>query len=141
MELPKLTVDTDLRNNMCFGCGSANLQGLHMQFTDTRGMTARGEFTPAESHQGWPGYVHGGILMTALDEIIGCVCHINNIFTVTAKIEARLKSMARIGEPLVLTAEIVKKTSRTLEVEARMKRKDGSPVAEASSVQFVIQPQ
>ncbi len=140
MDIPQLTFERIDKHDMCFGCGSANLEGLHMKFLKKDGMAAEGEYTPAESHQGWPGYVHGGILMTALDETIGWVCHLNQLYTVTAKIEVRLKSMARIGEPLVLNAEIVKKTSRTLEVEARMERRDGSVVAEASSLQFIARP-
>jgi acyl-CoA thioesterase FadM len=48
--------------------------------------------------------------------------------------------MARNGEPLVVTACIIERTSRTLEVQAKITRKDGSVVAEASSIQFIIQP-
>ncbi len=76
--------------------------------------------------------------MAAIDESIGWATFQKHIFSVTAKIDIRLRSMARIGEPLTIVARIAKQTSRTLEVEVQMKRQDGSLVAEASSVQFIV---
>ena len=139
--MPKLSLLKLEANNMCFGCGKANEHGLKMKFCQEDADTVNGEFIPNENHQGWPGYVHGGILITAMDEVIGWAAHFKNIYTVTAKIEVRLKSMARIGDPLIVSAHITKKTKRTLEIEAKIKRKDDSIVAEASSIQFIMQPQ
>ncbi len=122
---------------MCFGCGKENPHSLKMRFYK-EGDIAKAEFIPTEYHQGWPGHVHGGALMAAIDEGIGWETYQKNIYSVTAKIEIRLRSMARIGEPLTITAHIAKQTSRTLEVEAQVTRQDGSTVAEASSVQFIV---
>jgi acyl-coenzyme A thioesterase PaaI-like protein len=141
MDVPKLSLEKVETNAMCFGCGKANQHGLKMKFYQEDAEAVKSEFIPDENHQGWPGYVHGGILMTAMDEGIGWAAHFKNIYTVTAKIEVRLKSMARIGEPLIVNARITKQTKRTLEVEAKIKRKDDSIVAEASSIQFIMQPQ
>jgi acyl-coenzyme A thioesterase PaaI-like protein len=102
------------------------------------GEAAKAEFVPTEFHQGWPDYVHGGVLMAAIDEAIGWVVFQKKIYSVTAKIEVRLKSMARVGEPLIVRAHIAKQTRRTLEVEVDMRRQDGSLVAEASSVQYIV---
>ncbi len=138
MEIPELNnLPKAFENNMCFGCGKANPIGLKLK-PHLEGDTARAEFVPTEYHQGWPGYVHGGVLMAVLDESIGFITFMNHIYNVTAKMDLRLKSMARIGEPLIVSARITKKTKRLLEVEANLKRRDGSIVAEASSVQFVV---
>lgn len=77
--------------------------------------------------------------MAVMDEAIGWVTVFNNLYTVTAKIEVRLKSMAHIGEPLAVSATISRQTKRLAEVEAQIKRKDDSIVAEANSVQFIVQ--
>ena len=140
MDVPKLSFEKVETFDMCFGCGKANKHGLKMKFYQEDNEIAKSEFIPNENHQGWPGYVHGGILMTAMDEGIGWACLLKNIYTVTAKIEVRLKSVARIGEPLTISACITKQTRRTLEVEAKIKRKDDSVVAEALSIQFITQP-
>ncbi|OGO16934.1 MAG: hypothetical protein A2Z02_03225 [Chloroflexi bacterium RBG_16_48_7] len=140
MEIPKLNLEKVENNGMCFGCGKANERGFKLEFHQD-GNAARAVFTPTEYHQGWPGFVHGGALMTVIDEAIGWAAHFAGIFTVTAKIEIRIKSMARIGEQLVVSAAIAKQTRRTLELVADIKRIDGSVVAEASSIQFITQSQ
>lgn len=137
MDMPHLSLAKFDKNPMCFGCGKENPHSLKMRFYKD-GDVAKSEFLPTEYHQGWPGHVHGGALMAAIDESIGWTTFQKNIYSVTAKIEIRLRSMARIGEPLTIVASIVKQTSRTLEVEVQVKRQDDSMVAEASSVQFVV---
>ncbi len=122
---------------MCFGCGRENPHSLKMTFTQDGDLT-KSEFVPTECHQGWPDYVHGGVLMAAIDESIGWATYHANVYTVTAKIEIRLKSMARVGVPLILISRIAKQTSRTLEVEVQITRHDGSIVAEASSIQYIV---
>jgi acyl-coenzyme A thioesterase PaaI-like protein len=138
MEIPKLNLEKVENNQMCMGCGKANTHGFKLEFRQD-GKTALAYFTPSPYHQGWPGFAHGGALMTVMDEAIGWACHFAGIFTVTAKIEIRIKSMASIGEPLIVSATIAKQTRRTLELEADIKRPDGSVVAEASSIQFITQ--
>jgi len=140
MEIPKISLGEIENNSMCFGCGKSNQYGFKLQFKQD-GDGVKSDFTPTEYHQGWPGFTHGGAMMTVLDEAIGWAAHIKSIPAVTAKIEIRLKSMARIGEPLIVSGRIVRQTRRTLDVEADIKRPDGSIVAEASSVQFIMDVQ
>lgn len=137
MEIPELHLEKVKENPMCFGCGKANPQSLKMKLVRKDG-TAKGEFLPTEYHQSWPGHVHGGALLAALDEGIGWAAFAQNIYAVTAKIDVKLKSMARIGEPLIISANVTRQTSRTVEVEARMNRTDGSVVAEASALLFIV---
>jgi acyl-coenzyme A thioesterase PaaI-like protein len=136
MEIPKINLEKMDSNDMCFGCGKKNEHGFQLKFRH-EGRTATAEFTPMEFHQGWPGFVHGGAMMAVLDEAIGWATHFEDLFTVTAKIEIRIKSMARVGEKLIVSATIVKETTRTTEMEATLKRLDGSIVAEATSLQFI----
>ncbi len=136
MEIPQLSLQTINDNSMCLGCGKSNQHGFKLKFV-VEADNVSAEFTPKEHHQGWPGFTHGGALMIVLDEAIGWATFVKNIYAVTAKIEIRIRSMARIGEPLTVTAFVKKQTSRTLEVEANIKRQDGSVVAEASSLQFI----
>ena len=137
MEIPELHLEKIKGNPMCFGCGKSNPHSLKMSFFKD-GETGKAEFLPNEYHQSWPGHVHGGALMAALDEGIGYATFSKGIYAVTAKIEIRLKSMALIGEPLIVSSHITKQTSRTVEVEARINRRDGSVVAEASALLFIV---
>ena len=139
MDMPRLSLKkVEKSEGMCFGCGENNPHSLKLKFVQD-GDSARAEFIPDKYHQGWPDFVHGGILMTAMDEAIGWMTVFKNLYTVTAKIEVRLKSMARIGESLIVHASITKQTKRTAEVEAQIARPDGSIIAEATSLQFIVQ--
>ena len=137
MDLPKLTLQKADRNDMCFGCGKDNPVGLHLKFYE-EGDTVKAEFVPNENHQSWPGYVHGGVLSVILDEAIGKACFREKAYCVTAQLDICIKSMARIGEPLIASGHITRRSKRLFETEAELRRKDGTIVAEASSLQFVV---
>jgi acyl-coenzyme A thioesterase PaaI-like protein len=137
MEVPELHLEKIKYNPMCFGCGKENPHSLKMSFFEDNG-AIKAEFMPTECHQSWPGHVHGGALMTALDEGIGRALFNKGIWAVTAKIEIKLKSMARIGEPLIVSTQITRQTSRTVEVEAQLNRRDSSLVAEAKALFFKV---
>jgi hypothetical protein len=58
--------------NICFGCGGANARGMKLTFEqDGNTKRIRGAFKLAAEYQGGPGFIHGGIIATVLDEA-GC---------------------------------------------------------------------
>jgi len=137
MEIPQLSLEKVGGNPMCFGCGKENPHSLKLNFHE-EGDGVKADFVPSECHQSWPGFVHGGVMMAVLDEAIGWASFIKNIYCVTAKIEVRLRTMGKIGEHLIVTARIDRQSKRTLDMSAEIKRPDGTIVAEASSVQFIV---
>lgn len=58
------------RDNTCFGCGSSNPNGLRMEFYGNSSMVFA-ELDVPDYMAGWNGVVHGGILSTMLDEVMG----------------------------------------------------------------------
>src|SRR4051794_7815661 len=54
-------------HELCFGCGLANLFGLQLELEPSDGGVA-GRFFVKQDHQGPPGFAHGGVIATALDE-------------------------------------------------------------------------
>ena len=134
---PQISLDIDRGYRMCFGCGPDNPIGLKLSF-QWDGKTARAEFTPGEVHQGWSGLVHGGIITCLLDEAMGYAAVFSGVYGVTAKMQVRLRRIALVGEPLVITSSIIKKTKRLIEAEAAVSLKDGTPIAEGTSTQFVV---
>ena len=55
-------------HEFCFGCGQANLFGLQLELDARDDGSVAGRFFVKQDHQGPPGYAHGGVLATALDE-------------------------------------------------------------------------
>ncbi len=123
--------------NKCFGCGQDNPIGLKLRFHYDKDR-AEAEFTPEELHQGWPGIVHGGIIFTLLDEAMGYALYPQQVNCVTAKAEARFRRPAMIGETLVVSSEVTRKTKRLVEVKASIALKDGTIVAEGTALMYVI---
>lgn len=136
---PRIPLNTDRGYSMCFGCGQKNPIGLKLSF-QWDGKTARAEFTPGELYQGWSGSVHGGIIICLLDEAMAYAAVFSGVNCVTAKMQVRLKRLALVGEPLVITSSIIKKTKRLVETEAAVSLKDGTPIAGGTATQFVVSP-
>ena len=134
---PQISIEMVKATNMCFACGKDNPIGLKLRF-DWDGKTARADFTPSELHQGWSGIVHGGIITCLLDEAMSYASLFEKLNTVTARLQIRIKRPIQIGEPLSVTGNITKKTRRLVETKATLSLKDGTPVAEATATQFVL---
>ena len=134
---PKISLETRKEYKMCFGCGDSNPIGLKLKFK-WDGRTARAEFTAAEIHQGWSGYVHGGITSCVLDEAMGWTAMYAGYNNVTAKMQTRFRRMIPIGETCLVSCSIARQTSRLIETEAKITSGDGTVYAEATSTQFII---
>lgn len=133
----QISIDTEKSLAMCFGCGKENPIGLKLNFRWDNN-TARAEFTPNESHQGWSGIAHGGIISSLLDEAMSNAPYFEGIPCLTAKMEVRIRCPAPIGEPLIITSSITRKTRRLVETGATIVLKDGTTVAESTATMFII---
>ncbi len=136
VSLPQVWIDI-ARIDKCFGCGPNNPIGLKLKF-QWDGKAATTEFTPGEAYQGWAGIVHGGILSVILDEAMAYAAFFEGLPSVTAEAHVKLKKPAKVGEPLVISACLTRKTRRLIESAATIHLKDGTLVAEGSATQIVI---
>lgn len=136
--IPKVTLNADLDEGYCFGCGRNNPIGLKLKFIRD-GDTIRTEFTPERTHQGWPGLLHGGILGTLLDEAMSNIAYATGNTCLTASINIRVHRPIKVGVPLVVTARITRHGRRLIETEGRACLEDGTVVAESTAKQFVAQ--
>lgn len=122
----------------CWGCGVDNPIGLRLKFKRD-GDIASAEFTPTEDHQGWPGYIHGGIISGLLDEAVAYPAYYSGYYCVTAKMETRFKKSAAPGQRLLITARTTGVRDRTLEAEAEIKLDDGTLIAHAKATMFIME--
>jgi uncharacterized protein (TIGR00369 family) len=136
VEIPKVTLNADLDEGYCFGCGRNNPIGLKLRFTRD-GDSVLTEFTPDRAHQGWPGLLHGGILGTLLDEAMSNAAYATGSTCLTASITIRLRQPVRVEVPLVITARVTRHRKRLIETAGEVRLKDGTVVAESTAKQFV----
>jgi len=136
--LPRVSLDTDLNEGLCFGCGCNNPIGLKLSFT-WDGDTLRTEFTPDKAHQGWPGLLHGGILACLLDEAMSNAAYATGNTCLTASINIRLRQPVKVEESLVVTARITRHRKKLIETAGQVCLKDGTIVAESTAKQFIAE--
>lgn len=136
---PRVSIDAEDEYTLCFGCGRDNPIGLKLKF-EWDGKTARAEFIPTEFYQGWPGVVHGGIILCLLDEAMSWVVLFEGAHCITAKIEAKLSRPASLNETLVVMASVTRKTRKLIETKAAVSLPDGTLIAEGAATQFIAQP-
>jgi acyl-coenzyme A thioesterase PaaI-like protein len=136
--LPKVTLNSNLDEGMCFGCGMNNPLGLKLKFTRD-GDILKTEFTPGKEYQGWPGLLHGGILGCLLDEAMSNAAYATGYTCVTASMTLRQKQPIKVETPLVITARISRHRSRLIETEGRVCLQDGTVVAESTAKQFIAE--
>ena len=87
--------------NECFVCGPDNPIGLHLVFRLEDGACVS-EFTPGPNHVGYPGVVHGGMIYSALDDVMANWLYLRGARAYTARCEIRYREPAAPGERLLL---------------------------------------
>lgn len=114
----------------CFVCGKNNPQGLKLSFQYSEGRMETNLVIP-QWLQGWDGVLHGGILATLLDEVMVKLAQHQGLKAVTARLNIRYKNPARIGEKILLSAEITKVAKKLVFTHAFAQGEDQRLLAEA----------
>lgn len=116
---------------MCFGCSDRNPIGLKLKFK-MDGEKCRTEFTAGDVHQGWNGYVHGGLIAALLDETMAWWLWLKGISIMTAEMTTRYSLGIPVKQKLVVESwcEGVKR-DRIFEMAAHIILPDGNVAARA----------
>lgn len=124
--------------NGCFVCGPGNPVGLRLVFRLESGSCVS-EFTPGRDHVGYPGVVHGGMIYSALDDVMANWLHLRGARAYTARCEIRYREPAAPGETLLLSGRPTARKRRVVKMEATATRaSDGKVVATAAATFVVI---
>ena len=102
---------------MCFGCGSENPVGLHLDIESGGGLAAS-EWTVTENYVGWDNMLHGGILSLIADEVMGHVVDLKREKIVTAHLEVDFIVPIRLGDTLRCEAKVCSTGHRSVRTEA-----------------------
>jgi acyl-coenzyme A thioesterase PaaI-like protein len=121
-------------HDLCFGCGQANLFGLQLELEPRDDGGASGRFFVKQDHQGPPGWAHGGIMATALDEAMSLLAHHVGDYPLTARLEIDLRAPAPVGAFVVVDADVETVEGRRLTLRASAKTDAGELLATATGV-------
>lgn len=117
----------------CFGCGKDNPIGLHldMRIVDDH---CEAVFIPKKEHESYGDRMHGGLVMTLLDEVMGdYVLRTVGKPAYTAKMDIRFRHAVPLGQPLTITGWITERRGRLYVTEGHVTMADGTVAAEATA--------
>ncbi len=99
--------------NLCFGCGSGNARGMKLLFErDAARQRTVGRFRLGAEYQGPPGFIHGGIIATVLDEAMGKVSRFFDVRTVTAELTVEYLRPVRVGQEIAVEGYLKERKGR-----------------------------
>jgi uncharacterized protein (TIGR00369 family) len=138
-------------NSICFGCGPANAQGLHIRsFAQDDGSgEVVAAWTPQPHHQAFPGMLNGGIIGTLLD----CHCNWTAAYhlmkqagaeqpgcTVTADYAIKLRRPTPAADQVFLSAHVVESSADRATVEGTLKDSAGNVCATCRGTFVAVKP-
>ena len=125
-------------NSWCFACGKDNPIGLKLEM-NIIGNKSIAYFTPQKCHESYGDRMHGGLISTLLDEVMG-----NFVFrkegrpAYTADIEIRFRDSVLIGETIKIEGWITKHRGRLFLTQGCITKADGTIAAEANAKMMLM---
>jgi acyl-coenzyme A thioesterase PaaI-like protein len=125
------------RAKRCFVCGPNNPIGLHIVFR-LDDEVCRAEFVPSENHCGWDGVTHGGILYSALDDVMANWIFLQGMRGFTAKCEVRYREELAVGTRVRLEGRMLQRRGRLIQLEGLALRDSDGAVIARSTASFML---
>ena len=130
------------RKNHCFGCGHDNPQGMRLKFSlDEESRQAICHFKLSRKYTGPPGYAHGGIIATILDEAMGKVNKFRNVLALTGSMEIKYLKPVPLGQPLTVTSSEQSVDGRRHINMAEISNAKGEVLARSTGTFIAIDPE
>jgi acyl-coenzyme A thioesterase PaaI-like protein len=126
-------------HDLCFGCGQANLFGIQLELERRADGGVAGRFFVKQDHQGPPGFAHGGVIATALDEAMSLLLHGTGTFALTGRLEMELQAPAAVGTFVEVDADVAETDGSRIVLTASATGDDG-PIAQARATFVEVTP-
>jgi uncharacterized protein (TIGR00369 family) len=127
--------------NHCFGCGKENPQSMRLKFTyDESRRQIASTFRLSKRYSGPPGYCHGGIIATVLDEAMAKLNKPNQVTAVTAQMTVDYIRPVPLNKPLRAEAHESRTSGRCRFRDAAILNEAGVVLARGRGVFITIDP-
>ncbi len=126
----------------CFGCGPANPNGLHLEFSAAEdGKSFVCDFVLGESFVGPPGHAHGGIIATILDEAMGKANKPRGKVALTREIHVDYLRPVPLHQPLKTVGRVLRVRGRALYNLGEIRNAHGTVLAKSRGKFLSINPE
>ncbi len=126
--------------NHCFGCGLENPSGLRLRFFTAEDGSIVCYPHLARRFAGPPGYAHGGIIATLLDEAMSKANRARGVVAMTRQLSVEYLRPVPLGVRLTLTARHVSAHGRRHQCEAQLIGAAGHLLATGTAVFVAVNP-
>jgi uncharacterized protein (TIGR00369 family) len=120
--------------NRCFGCGEANQHGLQLEFLLAEDGTVVCPVSVPDRFEGHPGFLHGGIIATLLDETMSKAVRARGLTAMTRHLEVDYRRPVPSCAPIRLEGRIVRDEGRKYFVEANIFDTESTVLAHGKGV-------
>ena len=135
-----LTPFAHAAQNRCFGCGPANPSGLHLEFLLAEDSSVVCLTTIPNTFDGHPGYLHGGIIATLLDETMSKAVRAGGVSAMTRHLEAEYLHPVPSAEPIRIEGRIDREEGRKHWAEAKILNEAGKELARGKGLFIGVRP-
>jgi uncharacterized protein (TIGR00369 family) len=126
------------KKNFCFGCGRDNVAGMRLKFTlDESGKQFVCRFRLGKRYTGPPGFCHGGVIATILDEAMAKLNRLFDAPAPTSRMTVEYLHPVSLNRPLEVWSKNISKRGRRLTHSAEIRNEKGTVLARSRGV-FVI---
>jgi uncharacterized protein (TIGR00369 family) len=127
-----------VKKNYCFACGKDNPDGMHLKFElDPERKRFISHFRLNKRYTGPPGYCHGGIIATILDDAMSKLNKLRDVIAATSQLKIDYLKPVRLNTLLRVESHELRKRGRHLTRAAEILNEDGIVLAKGTG-QFVI---
>src|SRR5438874_3585948 len=135
------TKSVPLKKNYCFACGKDNPDGMHLKFTiDRERKHFVSNFRLSKRYTGPPGYCHGGIIATILDDAMSKLSKLRDVIAATSRMTVEYLRPVPLYTPLRVESRELSKRGRRLTRVAGITDERGTVLARGRGVFVVINP-
>ncbi|MBV9574583.1 MAG: PaaI family thioesterase [Acidobacteriales bacterium] len=132
--------------NYCFACGPDNPHGMHLKFVP-QSVKQKGDpaytcrFSLSKRYTGPPGYCHGGIIATILDDAMGKINKLRGVIAVTSQMTVDFLKPVPLNKPLHVNSREIRVRGRRHFALAEIKNQKDEVLARSRGVFVAIDPE
>jgi uncharacterized protein (TIGR00369 family) len=104
----KISNICDLVHHKCVVCGASNPRGLHLKFKMAKDGSLKAKFQCDKSFEGYPGSLHGGVIMSIFDGAMGHCMFARGQTAVTVEMTTRFRHPVLTGQSATVSAYITR---------------------------------
>jgi uncharacterized protein (TIGR00369 family) len=124
--------------NACFGCGQANPVGLRLEFSKTVDGHIVSTAVISNQYEGPPGYLHGGIIATLLDEAMSKANRARGVTAMTRQMQVEYLRPVPSDSAIRIIGRVTRSEGRKHWAEALIQNAGGTVLAQATGLFIAI---